>query len=223
MLLFFYSYTSRAQLTDKANYTEHDEKLFYFGMTGGLNFAQYKIFHSTFFTQYDSIKNIIPLWKPGFQLGVVGNLKLSSFVDVRLIPSFVLREKSLVFTYQNNKDVINSFESVLFSMPIEFKFKSDRQENFRFYVLTGAKFDYDFNANKNSRRADDVLKVKPVDYGYNVGVGFEFYFPNFIFAPELKISNGLGNILAGTNEEVTTKAIEKLNTRMVVLTMHLGG
>jgi hypothetical protein len=212
-----------AQLSDKANYSEHDEKPFYFGMTAGFNFAQYKLFHSKFFTENDSVKEITPLWQTGFQLGVVGNLKLSDFVDVRVIPSFVLREKTLKFKYYNDSEATSSFESVLFSMPLEFKFKSDRQENFRFYALLGGKFDYDFNANKNSRRTDDIIKVKAFDYGYNVGVGFEFYFPNFILSPEIKISNGLANTLVKNSAEITSLAIDKINTRMIILSLHLGG
>jgi hypothetical protein len=108
-------------------------------------------------------------------------------------------------------------------MPIEFKFKSDRQTNFRFYVCAGGKIDYDFNANSRSKRLDEPLKVKPLDYGYNLGLGFEFYYPNFIFAPEIKVSNGLGNSLSNNSDEITNKALNRITTRMILLSIHIQG
>lgn len=202
---------------------EHDDKPYYFGITLGVNFAQYKVFNSKYFIDYDTIKNITPLWRPGFVLGIMGNLRLNSFIDARTIPSFVMREKALEFTTQNDSVVTHSFESILFSMPLELKFKSDRQNNFRFYACAGVKLDYDFNANARSKRSNEIIKVKSFDYGYNLGLGFEFYYPNFIFAPEIKISNGLGNTLIRNIGEPTNKAIDKLSTRMILISFHIEG
>lgn len=208
---------------DRMNNPEHDEKPYYFGITLGFNSAQYRLNQSKFFTEYDTVKNIKPIWGQGFQLGIMGNLKLSNFVDVRAIPSFMIREKALDFTLYNDSVKKNYFESVLFSLPIEFKFKSDRQNNFRFYVCAGGKFDYDFNSNARSRRLDDVIKVKPVDYGYNVGLGFEFYYPNFIFSPEIKVSNGMGNSIIRDVGDPTNKAIDRISTRMIIISFHIEG
>ena len=145
-LLLFVCTHSFAQ-DEKMNNLEHDNKLYYFGISIGMNAAQYKINQSSYFSKFDTIKNITPIWKPGFQVGILGNLRLSSFVDLRVTPLFVIREKAIRFDYLNDSTLNHSVESVLFNLPIEFKFKSERQTNFRFYVLAGGKLDYDFNAN----------------------------------------------------------------------------
>jgi hypothetical protein len=208
---------------EKMNNPEHDDKPYYFGITIGLNTSQYKVFHSSYFIENDTVKNIKPTWKPGFQLGIMGNLKLSNFVDARVIPTFMLRDQGLDFTLQKDSMKSTSFESVLFTLPFEFKFKSDRQTNFRFYVAAGGKIDYDFNSNVRSRRADEIIKIKPFDYGYNLGLGFEFYYPNFIFSPEIKISNGLGNSIKRNADEPTNKAIDRITTRMIIISFHIEG
>lgn len=208
---------------EKMNNPEHDDKPYYFGITMGFNAAQFRLAQSSYFIENDTIMNITPLWKPGIQLGIMGNLKLSSFIDVRTIPSFMLREKGLRFNIGKDSVRTNSFESVLFSMPFEFKFKSDRMTNFRFYVCAGGKLDYDFNSNARSRRADEVVRIKPFDYGYNLGLGFEFYYPNFIFSPEIKVSNGLGNSLKRNADEPTNKAIDRITTRMIIISFHIEG
>jgi hypothetical protein len=135
----------------------------------------------------------------------------------------MLREQALRFTDYRDTTTTNTFESILFSLPIELKFKSDRQQNFRFYVCAGAKIDYDFNANARSKRSNEVIRIKPFDYGYNLGLGFEFYYPNFIFAPEIKISNGLGNSLLRNVGEPTNKAIDKISTRQIIISFHIEG
>ena len=208
---------------EKMNNAEFDDKRYYFGISLGLNTAQYKVSQSKYFVDNDTVIDITPLWRPGFQLGIMGNLKLSNFIDIRTIPSFMLREKALRFKMQNNKEILSSFESILFSLPFEFKFKSDRQTNFRFYVCAGGKLDYDFNANTKSRREDQIIRIKPIDYGYNLGLGFEFYFANFIFAPEIKVSNGLGNSLDRNSDEPTNKAIDRITTRMLIISFHIEG
>lgn len=68
-----------------------------------------------------------------------------------------------------------------------------------------------------------MIRIKPFDYGYNLGLGFEFYYPNFIFAPEIKISNGLGNSLLRNVGEPTNKAIDKISTRQIIISFHIEG
>ena len=216
---------------ENMNNSGHDMKKFYFGITIGFNSSSYKITHDKWFIDHDTIKEITPLWRPGLQLGIMGNMRLSSFVDVRTIPSFVLREKAVRFRLTDydtpNNDSINTTasESILFHWPFEFKFKSDRQNNFRFYALLGGKVDYDFNSAVRRRKAaDELLAVKPWDVGANAGLGFEFYFPNFILAPEIKFSQGLINVIDKTDtKQQTAKAIERLNTRMLILSLHIQG
>lgn len=221
-LLLFVCIYSYAQ-DEKMNNLEHDNKFYYFGISIGMNAAQYKINQSSYFSSFDSIKNITPIWKPGFQVGILGNLRLSSFVDLRLTPLFVIREKAIRFDYLNDSTLNHSVESVLFNLPVEFKFKSERQTNFRFYVLAGGKLDFDFNANARSKRPDEIIKFKPLDFGYNLGLGFEFYYPNFIFSPEIKISNGLGNVLLRNTDEPTNKALDRLSTRMIYISFLIQG
>ena len=163
------------------NMPEHDEKAYYFGITFGLNFSQYRIKYTSSFVETDTFKKIQPRWTPGFNLGLMANLRLTSFIDLRFIPSLSFAEKKMSFTMSPDSTSDRSIESIYMHLPLQLKFKSDRIRNFRFYGLLGGKFDYDLAANARSRRSDEWLKVKPVDLGYELGVGFVFYYPIFIF------------------------------------------
>ncbi len=207
------------------NMPEHDDKLYYFGITFGMNFSVHKINYSSSFATTDTFTSIQPLWQPGFNLGLMGSLRLSSFVDFRFVPSLAFAEKRLKFQYGPPSDSLSnrSIESIYMHLPFQFKFKSDRIKNFRFYGLAGGKFDYDLAANARSKRPDEFIKIKPVDYGVEFGVGFEFFNPNFIFSPEIKVSQGFANQLFRDEGLQLTNAIDRLSTRMIVISIHLEG
>jgi hypothetical protein len=219
MLLPVAGYGQRKSL----NMPEHDDKLYYFGLTFGLNFSQYRIKYTESFVKNDTFKSIQPQWSPGFNLGLMANLRLSSFVDVRFVPSLSFADKKAMMTFANDSTSQRTIESIYMHLPLQFKFKSDRIRNFRFYAMTGGKLDFDLAANARSRRQDEWLKVKAVDYGYELGVGFEFYYPNFIFSPEIKLSQGLSNQLFRDPNIPLSNAIESINTRMFVISIHLEG
>ncbi len=207
------------------NMPEHDDKPYYFGITFGFNTSVYQISYTSAFANTDTFKRIQPHWQPGFNLGLIGNLRLSSFIDLRFVPSLAFASKNLNYQYGSPSDstVNKTIESIYMHLPLQLKFKSDRIKNFRFYGLGGIKFDYDLAANARSRRPDEFLKVSPNDFGYEIGVGFEFFNPNFIFSPEIKLSQGLTNQLYPDHGLQLTNAINTLKTRMIVISIHLEG
>jgi len=228
LLLFIVIFISSLQASAQRqgiNMPEHDDKLYYFGITFGLNYSEYKVKYAPSFVATDTFTRIQPKWSPGFNLGLMANLRLSKFVDLRFVPSLSFADKRLVYTttIPSDSTLDKRIESIYMHLPIQFKFKSDRILNFRFYGMLGAKIDYDMAANARSRRADEWIKVKPFDLGYEMGVGFEFYYPNFIFSPEIKLSQGLGNQIYFDKNIPLTNAIDVIQTRMIVISIHLQG
>lgn len=207
--------------------SEHDTKPYYFGISFGGNFSSYRVRFSQSFVNTDTFKSIQPRFGPGFNVGIMGNLRLNRFVDLRFVPTLAFAEKKMTLNVRNSTgaDSISerSVESIYMHLPLQLKFKSDRIGNFRFYALTGLKFDFDMAANARSRRRDEFIKVSASDYGYELGVGFEFYYPNFIFSPEIKLSQGLGNQIFKDPSIPLSNAIDVLSTRMIVISIHLEG
>ncbi len=207
------------------NMEDHDDKSYYFGLTFGFNQSRHRIKYSDAFANTDTFLSIQPGWGSGLNLGIMGNLRLNKFIDLRLIPSISFAEKKLRYNQplKPNDMADKSIESIFIHLPLQFKFKSDRIHNFRFYALAGGKFDYDMAANANSRKKDEFLKFKPMDLGYELGFGLEFYYPNFIFSPEIKLSEGLMNQIYIDRSLPLTNAIDQIRTRSIVFSIHLEG
>lgn len=224
IFLFLLIKSAHAQRT-MLNMAEHDNKPYYFGITFGFNYSVYRLNYTNSFAYTDTFKRIQPHWGPGFNLGLIGNLKLNRFIDLRFVPSIAFAEKNIKYQYGYPGDSLLSrnVEAIYMHLPLQLKFKSDRIKNFRFYALLGGKFDYDMASNARSKRSDEFIKVSPVDLGYEIGVGFEFYNPSFIFSPEIKLSQGLINQLYKDARLPLSNAIETLYTRMIVISIHLEG
>ena len=157
------------------NMADHDDKAYYFGLTFGMNFSTYRVKFTQSFAEHDSFKTINTSSRPGFNLGLMGNLRLNSFVDLRFNPCLAFAEKAFHMEMTDTNGTVSTadrtIEAIYMHMPLQLKFKSDRIYNFRFYALAGGKFDIDLAANARSRRRDEFIKVKPFDAGYPSGPG----------------------------------------------------
>jgi hypothetical protein len=90
-------------------------------------------------------------------------------------------------------------------------------------MLAGIKGDIDLASNARAKRAEELVKIKKYDYGYELGIGFNFYFPSFILSPEIKISNGLNNIHSRDEDLKYSNVIDRITSRMIVFCIHLEG
>jgi len=222
LALFSGSNTSIAQ-RNAPNMPEHDSKPYYFGITFGFNYSAFQISQTESFALHDTFKIVQPGYGPGFNLGIMGNLRLNKLIDIRFIPALVFSEKPIRTIDMYGTEEKRSIESIYMNLPLQLKIKSDRIHNFRFYGLAGGKFDYDLAANARSRRQDEWLRVSPIDLGIELGVGFEFFYPNFIFSPEIKVSQGFLNSHYQDTGIPLSNTINGMRTRMFIISIHLEG
>lgn len=210
------------------NLENHDNKPYYFGITlsstsGRLNTQ----LHERFLTQ-DTIMVAEPLSSPGFALGLLATTRLSNRFEGRFNPQLLFTDRSIRYKLRYadrdyGTDVVQKVESVIVTLPLQLKFRSDRIGNFRVYMLGGAKLDYDLASNAQARKADDLIKLQKMDYGIEAGLGFNFYFQSFIFSPEIKVSSGLNNIHARDANLKYSSVLDRIQSRMIVFSIHLEG
>jgi len=108
-------------------------------------------------------------------------------------------------------------------LPFLFKYKSDPWIDMRMYVLSGIKYNFDLASNANARNAEDLVKLARHDVSLEYGFGIEIYFPYFIMAPEIRISQGFFNVLVEDPKLNFSNVFEKLLTRMISFSLHFEG
>ena len=219
-------HTSSAQ---ELNLEDHDNKPFYFGISLGLNLARFHTDLHPRFLQYDTVLVAEPGNAGGFALGLSGTARLSNRFELRFNPQLMFTERHLTYklTYPDmdagGTNVTKKIESVLLTFPLQLKFNSDRIGNFRVYMFGGIKGDVDLASNARARKAEELVKISKYDYGFEAGLVFNFYFPSFIFSPEVKISNGLNNLHSRDESLKYSNVLDRILSRMIVFTIHLEG
>ncbi len=224
------SRSSYAQLRE-IHLPDHDEKKYYLGIGLIYNTARFQVSQHPVFLDHDSVLVTSPENSGGFGLAGMHTYRLSKRFEVRAIfPQLLFSYKNLTYNLKypdNAKDersvMTKKVESILLGLPIHFKFRSDRIENFRVYMFSGVKFEYDLASNARAKRAEELVKLKNIDMGVEAGIGFNFYFPVFILSPEIKISNGIFNSHSRDPNLKFSSSIDKLNSRMVVFSLIFEG
>jgi hypothetical protein len=207
---------------------EHDAKPYYFGITLSGSSNRFNTDLHEFFLNQDSVMVAEPLNSGGFALGLLATARLSHRFEARFNPQLMFTDRSLYYKlrYKDRdlgEEVTKTIESVIVTFPVHFKFRSDRIGNFRVYMLGGGKIDYDLASNAKARMAEDMVKIWKIDYGVEAGVGFNFYFKSFIFSPEIKLSNGLRNLHARDYRLKYSNVLDRLQSRMIMFSIHLEG
>ena len=159
----------------------------------------------------------------GFTVGIVGNLKMSKFFDLRFIPSLSFGERYLdyaMLSFVNNEasyvEVRKNITSAHVDFPLHVRYRSKRVHNFGAYITGGAKYVLDLAATRADKREEDnetLVKLNKNDIATEVGVGIEFYNAWFKLGIEVKMSYGLFNLLREENN-IYTGGIEDLRSKV---------
>lgn len=228
LCLFILLTCSFAHAQKELYLSDHDSKPYYFGITLGFNIARFHTEQHPRFLLYDTVQVVEPLNSGGFFLGLQATARLTNRFEGRFNPQLIFTQRNIFYNLKypdplDGTDVTKKVESVIFSFPFQAKFNSDRIGNFRVYMLGGVKADIDLAANARARRAEDLVKLEKFDYGIEAGIGFNFYFQSFIFSPEIKISNGLRNIHGRDENLKYSNVLDRIQSRMIVFSIHLEG
>ena len=207
------------------NMSGHDEKPYYFGIILGYNTSHYNITQHPTFLQRDTIRSIESLNSGRVHLGILANWQVTERIDIRGYPlHLIFSEKKFDYTEKGLTGTTEQrVESIVMSFPLQVRLKSDRIGNFRVYTLAGGKYDFDLASNAGARNSENIVKVKKSDLGVEGGIGFQFFFKYFIFSPEIKFSYGLTNVHARDESLRYSNVIDKMNSRMVMFSLHFEG
>lgn len=218
---------AQAQVTGRGNYNFFDfqQKPYYFGITLALNNSSFTPFRSQEFIFSDSIQAVQALKGPGFNLGIVTNLKIGDYFDFRFLPTLSFGERKLIYdrTRRDAADTQRSVESVFVEMPFHFRYKSAPYKDKRLFVLAGVKYSFDVASDSRARQAESLVKISPHDFQIEYGAGIQFFFPYFIFSPELKFSHGIGNTLIFNPSLEESTVLERVLSRTFTLSFHFEG
>lgn len=227
LLLLLTSNGLNAQFVGGGNYNFRDfsAKPYYFGITLAVNSSRFTPYRSEDFIFSDSIRVVESLNGPGFNLGIITNLKIGQYFDFRFLPTLSFAERNLQYTAGSRvaRERQRTVESVFVELPFHFRYKSAPYKDKRLFLIAGVKYNFDVASESRAQQADQLVKISPHDFQLEYGAGVQFFFPYFIFSPEFKISHGIGNTLIFNPNLAESTVLEKVLSRTFTLSFHFEG
>jgi len=225
LLLILLSPRTIAQKKKPLNKSWYDEKPVHFGFSIGLNTFDFRVTPDLNYFSSDSLFPEVSTLTPGINIQVVIDYRPAQYWDIRFLPGVSFGQRNLVYylnqeVYDDNQKVESSF----LEFPLLLKYKGTRLNNVRPYMVTGLNFRHDLAGRKGYDDDKDVyLRLHRSDLYYEFGAGLDFYLPYFKFAIEVKMSNGLRNVLVGDpapGYPQYVNAIDKLKSQIWVIAFH---
>lgn len=218
LIICFAEVTFAQKFKKPQNLPRYDFQKLHFGFTIGINSLDFTMNKNLNYVGTDSLLNAFSNNQYGFNLGIVSNLRLGKFTDLRFIPTLVFGERILDYNFKlnnSNENVINEskrIESTLLDFPFHLKYKSERYNNIRTFLITGLKYSLDIaSQDKIDDEGEELVKLKKHDIMAEIGFGIDFYLEYFKFSPQIKLSHGILNVLNKENT-IYTKSFNQLRT-----------
>lgn len=163
-----------------------DERKLHYGFYLGLNQNDFKIDY-----RLSNYPNAEIRVEPtiGFNVGLIGDLRLHKNINLRFEPGFISNSRKLYFTHINSEtDSVREAKSTYLHLPLVLKFSTNRWRNMRPYVLAGISYDHNFSSNENNQddNSSGQFRMKTSNFMYEVGVGVDFYLYFFKFSPSIR-------------------------------------
>lgn len=223
LILILFSFQMQAQFGQGmfskepiVNLENFDKQRVYWGYFLGFSTFDFK-------TDYKIEQNNIDVkGQTGFNVGLVGDLRLHEYVSLRFEPGLYYASRVLTYSqFANDRDGLREVKATYINFPLLLKFSSLRTGNVRPYLVGGVSAT--LNLSSNSKSDDDnyqqKFRVKPWTQNYELGFGVDLYFEYFKFSPSIRGVFGFNDELIRDNDPNSpwTGNIQSMKTRAILI------
>ena len=225
LLIILVSQSVYGQKQKPKNESWYDEKLLHFGFSLGFNTMDFNIIPSQAYLDTNRLYPEVSKLNPGINIQIVTDLRPAKYLDIRFLPGVSFGQRNV--RYYKDKVIFNEkqrIESSFLEFPLLLKYKGDRLNNVRPYVIGGLNFRYDLAGKKEYDDEKPIyIRLKRSDLYLETGAGLDFYLTYFKLSVELKMSDGLFNIIVdepAPGYAQYRNAIDKMKSRIWIIAFH---
>ena len=124
----------------------------------------------------------------GFNVGLIGNLRLGDHLDLRLEPGVSFNRINFIFTKADPVKTFREINSTYVHIPLLLKFSTKRINNFKPFVVGGVSTSLNLSSNENNPddNFDGQFRMTTNTYYYELGFGIDLYLYYFKFTPSIR-------------------------------------
>ena len=142
-----------------------------------------------------NVKDVQVLKSIGLNVGLVGNLRMGDYVDIRLEPGLVISTRELNYSYSyfnglsfEDRDLSREVQSTFIHIPLLIKFSTKRINNIKPFILAGFSTALNLSSQQDNPEdnSNNNFRVTKNNLYYELGIGIDFYLYWFKFTPSLR-------------------------------------
>jgi hypothetical protein len=227
------------------NMEAYDKDRFHFGFSLGIDIVDVNLKTKSNYvypqniSKGNEVTHIYSKSTPAFNVGILVNMRLGDYFDIRFIPGFsIAHDLNLYYQFTdkildpNPKSsdgwtdlILRKIECHFINFPLLIQFKSSRMHNLRVYVFGGAQVGINMMSAKNNKiprldpqgfGAEIIPIIKPYDVQVKGGLGFNFYTTYFKFSTEFKVAFGVINMLENAKNIKDKEQIDAYHTSPII-------
>ncbi len=164
----------------------------------------------------------------GFNVGLIGNLRVNSFIDLRLEPGLLITTRNLFYSSSHfdgitfkDSDLTREVKSTYIHIPLLVKISTKRVNNFKPFIVGGISTALNLSSNEDNPDDNSNGKFRTTKNSlfYELGFGIDFYLYNFKFTPSIRGLFGIGDELIRDEDPNSpwTSNISSMKTRGVFI------
>ena len=185
-------FESEAQLFTKErllNNENFDKAPLSYGYYLGFNSYDFNIDYKS------NVKDIQVLKAVGFNVGLIGNVRINDYFDIRLEPGLVMSNRTLSYsnTYfdgliYEEKDLEREIRSTYIHIPLLIKISTKRINNIKPFIVGGISTALNLSSNQDNPddNSNGNFRMTKNNVFYELGVGIDIYLTWFKFTPSLR-------------------------------------
>lgn len=197
-----------------------DKKRFSWGYFLGFNSYDFKIDYNE---QYaDNNTDIQVERSTGFNVGLIGDMRINQYFNLRLEPGLYFTQRNLTFPgFTEQRDYLREVKSTYIHVPLLLKVSTKRLNNIKPFIIGGVSTSLNLSSNEKNPEDNEQGKfrmTKSTNY-YELGFGIDFYLYYFKFTPSIRGVFALNDELVRDDDPNSpwTGNIEKLSSRGVFI------
>lgn len=222
-IIYLFSASAKAQLFTKErvlNNENFDKPRLSYGYYLGLNSYDFNIDYKS------NLKDIQVIKSTGFNVGLVGNIRINDFFDLRLEPGLVMSNRTLSYsgTYFeglifDESDTEREIRSTYIHIPLLLKISTKRINNIKPFIVAGVSTALNLSSNQDNPddNSQGNFRLKKNNIFYEMGIGIDIYLTWFKFTPSIRGVFSLSDehVKDFDSNSPWTRNISKMQTRGV--------
>jgi hypothetical protein len=170
------------------NLDNSDKKILSWGYYLGFNVRDFKFDYNQL--DFNGTEDDIRVeTSVGFNVGLIGDLRISNHLNLRLEPGISFSTRLLTFPgFSEESDFLREAKSTYIHIPLLLKMSTKRINNFKPFILAGVSTSINMSSNQDNPEdnSNGKFRMTKNTFYYELGFGIDLYLHYFKFTPSIR-------------------------------------